>query len=110
MSSTRTLAAQLYHQLYLEVQHLLADIAYEEATFFCDDCPRRNWEDWTPQCYSDMEFGPHIAETCCKEEPDRWEAELKHVDTCRVIMAQLKEFAGDEEIAAAQVKEGSHEN
>lgn len=104
MGSTRTLAAQLYHQLWLEVQNLEADIAYEQATSFCDDCPHRNWDDWTPQSYSEMEFGVQIADHCCKDEPDHLEDEFKHISTCKAIMAQLKEFAGDEELAAAQAK------
>lgn len=102
MGSTRQLAADLYQQLYLEVQHLEADIAYEEATSFCDNCPRRNWDDWTPQSYSEMEFGIHIAETCCKEEEDYMADDFKHIATCKQIMEQLKVFAGDEELAAAQ--------
>ncbi|HSS99916.1 MAG TPA: hypothetical protein VLK33_22935 [Terriglobales bacterium] len=104
MSSTRQQAAELYHQLYLEVQHLKAGIAYEQATSFCDDCPLRNWDDWTPECYHDMEFGPSIADHCCKDDPDHLEGEFKHIATCEAIMAQLKEFAGDEELAAARAK------
>jgi hypothetical protein len=104
MTSTRTLAAQLYHQLWLEVEHLQADIAYEAATSFCSDCPHRNWDDWYPQSYSEMEFGVRIAETCCKDDPDHWAAETEHIKVCEQIMALLKTFAGDEELAAAQAK------
>lgn len=102
MTSTRTAAARLYHQLWLEVKHLQADMSYDAATSFCDDCPAKNWDDWTPQSYSDMEFGPHIADHCCKDEPDYMQAEIEHINVCEQIMGLLKTFAGDEELAAAQ--------
>jgi len=104
MSSSRTTAAQLYHQLFLEIQHLNADISYDAATSFCSDCPNRNWDDWTPESYHDETFGPRIADHCCKEEDDYMRAELEHIAFCEKLMEQLKTFAGDEELAAAQAK------
>lgn len=104
MSSTRQQAAELYHQLYLEVQHIRADISYSMATSFCDDCPHRNWESYRPETYSEMEFGIHIADSCCQEDPEYWADQTAHIDMCEKIMAQLKVFAGDEELALAQSK------
>lgn len=104
MSSSRTTAAQLYHQLFLEVQHLQADISYSLATHFCDDCPHRNWDNYEPQSYSEMYFGIQIADSCCQEDSDYWAAETEHIAFCEKLMAQLKTFAGDEELAAAQAK------
>lgn len=104
MSSTRQQAAELYHQLFLERQHLREGIAYSLATSFCDDCPHRNWDNYVPQSYSEIEFGIHIADNCCQEDPDYWAAETAQDESCTKLMALLKEFAGDEEIAAAQAK------
>lgn len=102
MSSTRTAAARLYHQLWLEVKHMEEAMSYDAATSFCSDCPHKNWDDWTPQSYSDMEFGPRIADHCCKDEDDYMQSEREHIRVCEQIMALLKTFAGDEELAAAQ--------
>ena len=104
MSATQQLAAELYHQLYLEVQHVRADISYSMATHFCENCPHRNWESWSPETYSEMEFGIQIADSCCQEEPDYWSAETAHIAGCEKLMEVLKTFAGDEELAAAQTK------
>lgn len=104
MSSSRTTAAQLYHQLWLEVQHLEAAISYDAATSFCSDCPRRNWDDYVPQTYSEMEFGVRIADRCCKDDDDYMAGTFEHIKFCEQLMAQLKTFAGDEELAAAQAK------
>jgi hypothetical protein len=102
MSSTRQQAAELYHQLHLEIQHIREDIAYSDATSFCDDCPHRRWDLWEPQSYHDLEYGPSIADFCCKEEPDYRQADYEHIRFCEKLMADLKTFAGDEELAAAQ--------
>lgn len=104
MGNTRELAANLYHQLWLEVEHLKADMAYEAATSFCDDCPRKNWDDYIPQSYYEMEFGVQIADHCCKEDDDYHEIEWLHIAACEKIMSELKPFAGNEELAAAQAR------
>lgn len=104
MTSTRTEAARLYHQLWLEVQHIRADISYSLATHFCENCPHRNWDDWTPQSYSEAAFGMQIADSCCQEDPDYWLVETEHIKVCEQLMALLKPFAGDEELVAAQAK------
>lgn len=104
MPSTRTTAARLYHELFLEVQHLKADISYEAATSFCDDCPCKNWDDYVPQSYSEIEFGVHIADSCCKQDDDWRQGDYEHIAFCNKLMAELKSFAGSEEIAVAQAK------
>lgn len=104
MSSTRTTAARLYHELYLEVEHLKADIEYEGATSFCYDCPCKNWDDYVPQSYSEMEFGVQIASSCCKQDNDWRQDDFEHIEFCNKLMAELRTFAGDEEIAVAQSK------
>ena len=108
MTSAKTTAARLYHEIYLERQHQREAIAYSEATSHCDDCPRRNWDDYTPQSYEELEFGIYIAETCCYDNPDHWDAEWKADDEMTKLMELLKAFAGDEEIAAAQLKAAQH--
>lgn len=109
MTSTRQQAAELYHKLFLEVQHIQEGIAYEEATSFCGDCPHKNWDDWQPQSYSEAEFGPRIADHCCKEEGDYMQSEFEHIDFCQKLMAQLKIFAGAEELEAARARLGERE-
>lgn len=104
MSSTRQQAAELYHQLHLEIQHIQADISYSSATSFCSNCPRRNWDDWYPQSYNEQVWGPRIADSCCQDGPDYWKSEYEHIDFCKKLMEQLKTFAGDEELAAAQAR------
>lgn len=108
MSSIQTSAAKLYHELYLEIQEIEAGLRYEAATSFCDNCPAKDWDDWTPQSYSDMEFGPSIADHCCKTDDDYQQDSIEHIDFCRSLMEQLKTLAGDEEIAAAQTKVSQH--
>ena len=108
MTSTRSTAAKLYHELHLEIQHISDGIAYSVATSKCDDCPHRNWADYEPQSYSELEFGVHIAETCCYDDPDYFASDQAHIDACRSLMEILKAFAGDEEIAAAQTKVAQH--
>lgn len=95
MTSTRQQAAELYHQLYLEVEHLKADIEYEDATSYCVDCPASERA---------REFSLYLAEYCCKESAHWRQDDFKHIEFCQQLMNQLKTLAGDEEIAAAQAK------
>ena len=109
MTSTRQQAADLYHQLYLERQHLRADVSYSLATSFCYDCPHKNWDDYIPQSYSEIEFGIHIADTCCQEDPDYWAAETAQDNFLTKLMEDLKTFVGDEELEAARARLGKSE-
>lgn len=110
MTSAQTTAAKLYHEIYLERQHMREGIAYSMATSFCDDCPHRDWENYEPQSYSEMYFGITIAESCCQENPDYWAAETQRDYEMTKLMDLLKEFAGAEEIAAAQSKVAKHDS
>lgn len=104
MTSSQTTAAQLYHQLHLEIQHILEAMSYDQATSFCHDCPLKNWDDYEPQSYHELEFGVQIADSCCKDDPDYNRANYEHIDFCQKLMEQLKTLAGEEELTAAQSK------
>lgn len=88
--------ARLYWKVYLDLEQLRNDLAYEAATSFCDDCPRRNWEDYVPQSYSELEFGIHIAESCCKEQDNYQESSWQYEKRGQDVLKAIKEFLGND--------------
>lgn len=57
-------------------------LAYDHATHFCHDCPRRD----------DAEWREHVAPECCKELEDYQAQEWAAIESATAAMAALQTF------------------
>lgn len=80
-------AAILHRAIRLEIQEIHADIEYESATTFCDNCPIG--DDWN-------EDSPDV---CCKETGQWFEvyaSDHEHIKFLESLLPGLATLAGEE--------------